>query len=104
MPTAYEIAQRPGGKHHGMLAEARAHLGVHQLRSGIAKMTRRIHEHEGWIADPASKPGVQLHPAEDVERWRNQKWPADIERLKAQRAIYGVVLKEKEDGSVPGNS
>jgi hypothetical protein len=57
---------------------------------------------ERLSADPLSKAGIERHAAQDVERWRTQKWPADIERLKAQQAIYQAVLEEKERGRGSG--
>jgi hypothetical protein len=98
---AYAIA-KAGGPHAGLLRNIRDAQGTDQLRAGIKGYTKQITDHEGWIADPSSKPGVSGYPAEDVARWVNQKWPADIERLKAQRSIYEAVLKEKEDGSITG--
>lgn len=100
---AYEKA-KAGGTHAGLLLNIRRTQGVDQLRAAIKTYSKRIREHEAWIADPLSKPGVSNYPAEDVERWVNEKWPADIERLKAQRDLYQGVLKEKEDGSQPGRS
>lgn len=92
-----------GEPHHGLLLNIREKLGVHQIRSGIASFDKRVEEHEAWIKDPSSKPGVDEHPAEDVARWVHVKWPRDVVRLKAQRAIYAAVLKEKEDGFQPGD-
>ena len=91
---AFEIANN-GGAHAGMLKNIRANMGVVQLQAGIKKITRTISDHEGWIADPFSKPGVSDCPAEDVARWVNEKWPSDIQRLTEQRSIYEAVLKEK---------
>lgn len=96
----YDIAKQPGGRHHGMLVNIRETLGVNQLASGIDKMTRQIADHQRWIQDPSLKPGVELHPPESVNRWRQVKWPSDILRLKEQRAIYEAVLKEKKDGTL----
>jgi hypothetical protein len=101
MASAFDIA-KSGGPHAGLLRNIRATQGLDQLRAGIKRYTKQIQDHEGWIANPLSKHGVSEYPAEDVARWVNQKWPADIERLKAQRAIYEGVLKEKDDGSVSG--
>lgn len=93
-----------GEPHHGLLLDIRSKLGVHQLRSGIGSFTRQIEAHERWIANPSTKPGVDLAPQDDVDRWRAEKWPQDVARLKAQRAIYAAVLKEKEDGFGPSGS
>lgn len=87
-----------------MLLNIRKNLGLHQLRAGVAKLTRQIEDHRRWIADPASKPGVASHPAEDIARWVDEKWPADIARLEDQRAIYEAVILEKEHGSSAGRS
>ena len=96
--TPYEIAQQPGGAHHGMLLNIRKNLGLNQLRAGVAKMTRQIEDHERWISDPTSKSGVDRHPPEDIARWVNEKWPSDIARLEEQRSIYEAVIKEIENG------
>lgn len=96
--TPYEIAQQPGGAHHGMLLNIRRNLGLNQLRAGVAKMTRQIEDHKRWISDPTSKPGVDRHPPEDIARWVNEKWPSDIARLEEQRSIYEAVIKEIENG------
>jgi hypothetical protein len=84
-----------------MLMNIRKNLGLNQLRAGVAKMTRQIEDHQRWMVDPGSKPGVSQHPPEDIARWVNEKWPADIARLMEQRAIYEAVIKEKESGNVP---
>lgn len=102
MPTPYEIAQEPGGAHHGMLQNIRSTHGLRQLRSGVAKLRRRIDDHRRWIADPLSKPGVAGHPPEDIARWVHEKWPADLLRLQEQVSIYEAVIKEKIDGIIPG--
>lgn len=94
----------PGDPHHGLLVDIREKFGPYQLRAGIASFDKRVAEHEGWIADPSIKPGVAEHPTEDIARWVKTKWPQDVARLKAQRAIYVAVLKEKEDGFKPGGS
>ena len=99
--TAYEIAQQSGGVHRGLLLNIRENLGVKQLKAGAASLQRQIEDHQAWIADPSSKPGVNLHPVADVARWRTQKWPADIARLTRQKEIYEAVLKEKESGILP---
>jgi hypothetical protein len=91
-----------GEPHYGMLVNVRERLGPDQLRSGIESFGRRIREHEQWIAHPLSKAGVERHVAQDVERWRIQKWPADIERLKAQQAVYQAVLEDEERGTGSG--
>jgi len=49
-----------------MLVNIRAKYGVNDLRAGIASPTRQIADHERWIADPTSKPGVELHRPLDV--------------------------------------
>jgi len=94
----------PGEPHHGLMLNIRERLGPDQLRAGIATFGKRIEEHEGWIANPLSKAGVELHEREDIDRWVRHKWPQDIERLKAQRAIYEAVLKEKERASKSGGT
>jgi hypothetical protein len=99
--SAYETA-KAGGPHAGLLRNIRATQGADQLRAGIKGYTKQIQDHEGWIADPSSRPGVSSYPAGDVARWVNQEWPADIYRLKAQRAVFEGVLKEKDDGSISG--
>lgn len=65
---------------------------------------KRIAEREAWIKDPSSKLGVDEYLAEEVARRVQVKWPQGVARLKAQRAIYAAVLKEKEDGFRPGGS
>lgn len=102
--TPYEIAQRPGGAHHGLLLNIRKNLGPNQLPAGVVRMTRQIEDHRRWIADPSPKPGVARQPDEDIARWVNEKWPADIARLREQRSIYEAVIEEKANGKRSGGA
>ena len=93
---AYDAAQVPGATHHGYLKFAQDQMGATQLRKGIRSLDKQMADHRKWIADPASKPGVENAPAADIERWRREKWPADIERQRQQQEILRGVLAEKE--------
>lgn len=95
---------KAGDPHYGLLLNIRERLGRNQLLAGIDSFDKRIAEHEAWIVEPTTKPGVSGHAADDIARWKTIKWPRDVARLKVQRAIYVAVLEEKEDGSRSGGS
>ena len=92
------LAAMAGGPHAGWLKNARATMRPRQLRKAIASFARQIELHRGWIANPASKPGMEQAAMEEVARCVREKWPDDIRRLTTQRNILLGLLEEIESG------
>lgn len=95
VPEAYQIAAA-GGTHAGTLARYR-NEGTIQLRKAIRSLTRRIAEHEQWIADPTIKLG-DPYDATEARYLVESKWTKDVARLRAQRDLISGILQERGYG------
>ena len=92
MGVAYEVA-KAGGKHHGLL-ERHRELPDHLLEKASRAFSRRIAEHERWIARPDEKLGTAV-AAKRVQDLVQKKWPKDLGRLRAQLDVVLGILRER---------
>lgn len=91
-------AARAGGTHAGFLGNY-YDLPAHLVRKGIRSIEKQIANHEAWIADPVIKLKhlAEMNP-EQVRRYVEEKWPADVQRQREHVDILKGILKEREDG------
>jgi hypothetical protein len=92
MGAAYEAA-KAGGKHSGLLKRYRE-LPSHLLLKATRSFTRRIAEHEAWIARPETKLGAGADRVK-MQYLTGKKWPQDLERLREQFDVLRGILQEE---------
>ncbi|MBK6742517.1 MAG: hypothetical protein IPG66_05870 [Hydrogenophilales bacterium] len=94
---AYTVA-KAGGAHAGYLSNY-YDLPDHLIQKAIRSTEKQIANHEAWIANPATKlKDLSKFDAEQVRRYVDDKWPADIKRQREHVSILEGILKEREHG------
>lgn len=95
MPTPYDTARQPGGRHHGWYLQQRR-LSIDELQGAIASFQKQILKHTQWIADPASK--TSDFPSFDPRRQQALVlgWQQDIQRHRECIEILLGVIEEKK--------
>jgi hypothetical protein len=95
MPSPYEIARTPGGKHHGWYLQQKL-LSVEELSNGIESFERQIAKHEGWIADPLTKTADFYGFDPRRQSALVVGWRQDIQRHRDCIEILRSVIMEKK--------
>jgi hypothetical protein len=94
--AAIYAAAKAGGE-YAQFYEKNRNLYLARLRRASKSYGKIIADHEEWIRNPALKlaPGL---PQEAVKRYAEQKWPKDIARNSAYKAIIDGIIQDRENG------
>jgi RHS repeat-associated protein len=93
-----KMANAAAAKYPGVAKEY-AKQTVTQLQKTIRSTTKTIAQHEGWLKNPLSKPGITSDVWEAMSELGRQgllrKWQSDIDRNKMYLEIAEDLLKSK---------
>lgn len=93
--NVYEIAKAGGD--YSKFFERYKDVYLSRLKRALRSYEKVIAEHEDWIKNPAGKLGSDA--SEDVvKRYVEGKWPRDIARNAAYKAIIEGIIEERKNG------